>query len=305
MDITTHLKTFVVVAKCKGFSEAARQLGVVPSVVAKRVSQLEEHVGARLFDRTTRTVALTEAGEKLQTGAAVVVSSFENLIEGVGRDESKLEGHIRVMAPTTLTMVYLGEVFNAFLRKHDRITMEIALVDHSVNPAEQGFDLAISGRSSSYDGVVDIPLCPVNPILCAAPVYLQSRGIPLHPRDLIEHACLVFKPFGSNWQFQSSRGAINVEVSGRLIADDNFTLLCATVDGLGIALLPTYIARQALVDGALQPVLKSFPLQETWFKAYVPKRRQRVARIAALTAWLSQHLELSSWKSRHSFDLRN
>jgi DNA-binding transcriptional LysR family regulator len=295
MDITTHLKTFVVVAKCKGFSEAARQLGVVPSVVAKRISQLEEHVGARLFDRTTRTVALTEAGEKLQTGAALVVSSFENLIDSVGRDESKLEGHIRVMAPTTLTMVYLGEVFTAFLRQHDRITMEIALVDHSVNPAEQGFDLAISGRSASYEGVVDIPLCPVNPIICAAPTYLQTRGIPLHPSELIEHACLVFKPSGSNWQFQSARGVINVDVSARLIADDNRTLLRAAVDGLGIASLPSYVARQALADGVLHSLLNNFPPQETWFKAYVPRRRQRVARIAALTAWLSQHLAMTSW----------
>jgi DNA-binding transcriptional LysR family regulator len=295
MDITTHLKTFVVVANCKGFSEAARQLEVVPSVVAKRIAQLEEHVGARLFERTTRTISLTEAGEKLQAGAAVVVSSFDSLIESVGRDESKLEGHIRVMAPTTLTMMYLSDVFNAFLQQHDRITMEIALVDHSANPAEQGFDLAISGRSSSYDGVVDIPLCPVHLIVCASPVYLQNHGTPVHPRDLTEHACLVFKPSGSNWQFQSARGVINVDVRPRLIADDNRTLLGAAVDGLGIASLPAYVARQPLADGALQALLEKFPPQETWFKAYVPKRRQRVARIAALISWLSAHLASPTW----------
>ena len=296
MDITTHLKTFVVVAQCNGFSEAARQLKVVPSVVAKRISQLEEHVGARLFDRTTRTVVLTEAGEKLQSGAAVLVTGFENLIESVGRDENKLEGHIRVMAPTTLTMVYLGQIFTAFLQLHDRITMEIALVDHSANPAEQGFDLAISGRSASYEGIVDIPLCPVHPIVCAAPAYLQSRGVPLHPRDLAEHACLVFKPSGSNWQFQSARGIINVDVRPRLMADDNRTLLLAAVSGLGIASLPSYVARQALTEGILLPVLESFSPQETWFRAYVPRRRQRVVRVAALTAWLSEHLSLPSWE---------
>ena len=263
--------------------------------MAKRIAQLEQHVGARLFDRTTRTVVLTEAGEKLQAGAGVLVTSFENLLDSRGRDESKLEGHIRVMAPVTLTMLHLGEVFNQFLQQHDRITMEIALVDHSASPAEQGFDLAISGRSASYEGVVDIPLCPTHAIVCAAPAYLKNRGTPAHPRDLAEHACLVFKPSGSNWQFQSARGVINVDVRPCLIADDNHTLLRAAIAGLGIASLPAYVPRQPLAEGVLQPVLEKFQPSDRWFTAYVPKRRQRVARIAALIAWLSEHLESTSW----------
>lgn len=130
---------------------------------------------------------------------------------------------------------------------------------------------------------------------CWVLISIWSRGTPLHPRDLAEHACLVFKPSGSNWQFQSARGAINVDVRPRLMADDNRTLLGAAVDGLGIAALPAYVVRQSLASGALLPVLDKFPPQETWFKAYVPKRRQRVARIAALIAWLSEHLESTSW----------
>lgn len=295
MDLTTHLKTFVTVANCKGFSGAARQLGVVPSVVAKRISQLEAHVGARLFNRTTRTIALTEAGEKLLAGAGVLMTGFDHLIESVGRDESKLEGHIRVMAPTTLTLDYLGGVFTAFLQQHEGITLEIALVDHSANPAEQGFDLAISGRSASYEGVVDIPLCPVHVILCAAPAYLKSRGMPQHPRDLSEHACLAFKPAGTNWPFQSGRGVINVDVRPRLVADDNRTLLHAALAGLGIAPLPAYVAHQALASGALETVLAKFPPQENWFKGYVPKRRQHVARIEALVGWLTERLTPPFW----------
>jgi DNA-binding transcriptional LysR family regulator len=241
-------------------------------------------------------VALTEAGEKLQAGAGVLVSSFESLLDSVGRDEDKLEGHIRVMAPTTLTLAHLGEVFNAFLSRHERITMEIALVDHSANPAEQGFDLAISGRSASYEGVVDIPLCPVGLITCAAPAYLERAGMPSHPRDLAEHACLVFKPTGATWPFQSSRGIINVDVRPRLVADDNRTLLGAALAGLGVASLPAYVAQEALAQGRLLSVLEKFPAQETWFKAYVPKRRQRVARIAALVIWLADQLAPPRWK---------
>ncbi len=291
MDTFLHVKTFSLVASCASFTEAAHQLDVVPSVVAKRIAQLEKSLGTRLFDRTTRAVRLTEAGEKLLARAGTLVASFDDLLESVGRDESKLEGHIRVMAPTTLTMAYLGEAFCDFLREHDRITMEIALVDHSANPVEQGFDLAISGRSASYEGVVDIPLCPVLPIVCATPAYLLARGTPTHPRELAEHDCLAFKPSGSNWQFQSPRGVVNVDVRVRLLADDNRTLLHAALAGLGIASLPTYVARDAVSSGALTPLLHKFPPQETWFKAFVPKRKQGVARITALIGWLSARLD--------------
>ena len=304
MDTYLHVKTFALVARYGGFTEAAHQLGVVPSVVAKRIGQLEKHLGTRLFERTTRSVKLTEAGEKFQSRAGALVTSFDELLESVSTDESKLEGHLRVMAPTTLTMHFLGEALRRFLRTHDGITLELALVDLSTNPAEQGFDVAISGRAASYEGVVEIALCPVNAVVCAAPEYLQAQGEPAHPRELVDHSCLCFKPSGSTWQFQGNRGIISVDVRPRLLADDNRTLQRAAVAGLGIASLPAYVAQQALDDGSLQQVLPSFALQETWFKAYVPKRRQRVARVTALVSWLSQEMASERWQRRVDSELR-
>ncbi|MDM0110275.1 LysR family transcriptional regulator [Variovorax sp. J22R24] len=298
------MKTFALVARYGGFTEAARQLGVVPSVVAKRIGQLETQLGTRLFERTTRAVKLTEAGEKFQSRAGALVTSFEDLLDSVGRDETKLEGHLRVMAPTTLTMMFLGEAFCEFLRRHDRITMELALVDLSTNPAEQGFDVAITGRSASYEGVVDIPLCPVHAVVCAAPGYLQAHGAPSHPRELVDHSCLAFKPSGSTWQFQSNRGAIAVDVRPRLLADDNRTLLRAAMAGLGVASLPTYVAQHALANGSLQRILPSFSPQETWFKAHVPRRRQSVARVAALVRWLSQELSSGRWQQKAGLEFQ-
>lgn len=304
MDTYLHVKTFALVARYGGFTEAARQLGVVPSVVAKRIGQLESHLGTRLFDRTTRSVKLTEAGEKFQSRAGALVSSFDDLLESVSRDETKLEGHLRVMAPTTLTMMFLGESFCSFLREHDRITMELALVDLSTNPSEQGFDVAVSGGAANYAGVVDIPLCPVHAVICAAPEYLQRCGAPSHPRELVDHDCLTFKPLGSSWQFQSSRGAISVDVRSRLLADDNRTLLRAAVAGLGIASLPAYVVQDALASGALQRVLPSFSPQETWFRAHVPRRRQRVARVEALVAWLAKDLSSGRWEQTANLEVR-
>ena len=289
MDIVTHVQTFVAVVRYGNFSEAARHLGVVPSVIAKRVSQLETELNTKLFERTTRRVTVTEQGEKLYARATNVVAEFEELVRSVERDEGKPEGHLKVMAPTTLTMTELGQVFCGFLQKNPGITLELTLEDRSTNPSEGGFDMAISGRAASYEGVVDVPLRPVKPLLCASPSYLRAHAPINHPRDLADCACLVFSATGRNWTFQSSRGTLSIDVHPRLLADDNHTLLQAAAAGLGVALLPYYIASEAIAAGELEILLPDYAPQENWFKAYVPRRRMGVQRVKALLTYLQDN----------------
>ena len=131
MDILTNLRTFVTVARTGGFSPAARQLHVVPSVVAKRIAQLEQTMQARLFERSTRVVELTEAGRRLQARAAGLVSELDDVVQSVRRDEGALDGHLKVMAPTTLTLLCLGSLLDAFLAQHPRLTLEITPVSYT------------------------------------------------------------------------------------------------------------------------------------------------------------------------------
>jgi DNA-binding transcriptional LysR family regulator len=289
LDVITHVRTFTVVARYGNFTEAAHQLEVVPSVIARRIAQLEQELDTRLFERSTRKVTLTEAGERFYTRAVTLVSDFEDLVASVERNAGKLEGHLRVMAPTTLTLQQLAPVLCAFLDEHPHITLDLSLVDHSANPAESGFDIAISGRLASYDGVVDIPLRPVQPVLCASPAYLRDARPLVHPRDLTSHPCLVFAATGTNWQFQSARGVVSVDVTPRLRADDNLTLREAACTGLGVALLPMYVASEAIASGQLTQLLPQFAPQENWFKAYVPRRNLNVARVRALIDWLKEN----------------
>jgi DNA-binding transcriptional LysR family regulator len=291
MDVLLTLRAFLAAARHKSFSEAARQLHVVPSVVAKRVNDLERTTGTQLFNRSTRNVTLTEAGQKFHPSASALVAEFDDILSGLRRDEGNLEGHIRLKAPTTLTVLYLADVLSAFQREHERITMEVQLADRSINPIEEGFDIVITGLSESYEGVIDIPLCPLSQRVCAAPAYLQGRVLPDHPRDLADHDCLVFKPKGPTWQFESSRGPISIDVPQRLIANDNSVLFAAACAGNGIAVLPTYVAKDALKTGTLLPLLQEFQLQPTWLKALVPRRRQGLARIEAAISWIRQYLE--------------
>jgi len=296
MDAFLNIKTFVLVARYRGFSDAARHLDVVPSVVAKRIAQLEKALSARLFERTTRSVALTEAGEKLYARAGDLVANFEDLLHSVERDESMLVGHIHILAPNTLTFSFLGQVLADFLALHEQITMEITLKDEAVNPADRGFDIVINGRSASYEGVLDIDLSSTKVVMCAAPDYLARKGVPVHPNELADHSCLVFRATGKSWVFHSPRGMIHVDVAPRLFADDNLTLLRAAVSGLGLTIIPAYVARNALASGRLVRVLADYPSQQNWFRAFVPRRRIGVARITALVDYIKERMGNPHWE---------
>lgn len=291
MDYISHLKSFIAVVHHGSFSDAARAQGLVPSMVAKRIGHLEAHLKTRLFERTTRKVNLTESGERFHTKAIGLLAEMQALFEDVESDDGKLQGHIRLMVPTTLGIQKLGPKLNEFMVLHPRISLEVALVDSSTNPSEAGFDLSISGRLASYDGVVDIALFPVRPVLCASPHYLKRHAPIAHPRELVDHAALVLAATGKSWQFQSPKGLVSVEVRARLTADDNMTILDAALRSLGVAILPQYVVQDHLNSGSLVKLLEAFMPQENGFKAYVPKKKMKVARVMALIEWLkSQNL---------------
>ncbi len=216
---------------------------VVPSVIAKRVSDLERTMQTQLFNRSTRQVSLTEAGQKFHVHANALVIEFDSVIGSMKRQGDVLEGHLRIKMPTTLTVLYLANVLSAFQREYERITMEVVLVDRSVNPIEEGYDVVVTGLAESYEGVSDLSLCPLEQLVCASPSYFEAKHRPEHPSDLADHDCLVFRPKGPSWQFESPRGPIAVDVPQKLVANDNSMLFAAACAGNGIAVLPTYLAK--------------------------------------------------------------
>lgn len=294
MDTLLNLRAFLAAARHGSFSEASRQINVVPSVVAKRVNELEHTIRSQLFTRSTRRLVLTDAGQKFLLSATSLVAEFDAVLGSMTRRDGVLDGHIRVKMPTTLTVLYLANIVSAFQSANERITMEVVLVDRTINPVEEGYDVVVTGLAESYEGVSDIPLCPLKRIVCASPDYLHKRNTPEHPRDLADHDCLIFKPKGPSWQFDGPAGPISVDVPQKLVTNDNYILFSAACAGNGIAVLPEYLARDRIREGALQVVLADFPLRATWLKALVPKRRERLPHIVAFTDWLRQHLTVSA-----------
>jgi DNA-binding transcriptional LysR family regulator len=297
MDTILNMKAFVATARGGSFSEAARQLSVAPSVISKRVNQLEWQLRSRLLERTTRRVRLTEVGEQYLPTIRGIINEYEDLVAGSLRAPGELQGHIRVKSPAALTTLHLHKTYTEFQREHPRVTLEIVLIDRSVNPIEEGFDLVLGILPASFENVVEEALLPYPRVICASPAYLAEHGEPQHPRDLANHEAVVFQPAGANWSFQTKRGPVSVPVRAKISSNDIMMVVEAAKDGRGVALLSRLIAKEALREGSLVPILTDFPLPDHWLKAFIPKSRVGLARVQALlTAIRGSFAPIPPWE---------
>ncbi len=291
MDTLSNLKAFVATADAGSFSGAARQMGLVPSVISKRIDQLEWLIRAPLFTRTTRKLTLTDVGDRYLHTVRQVIGQVDDALAGMARASGELEGHIRVKLPTTLAVLYLSDILNDFVKSQPRISMDIVLADRSVNPIEEGFDIAIGALPELYGRVQDKPLRLMKRYLCAAPAYLERMGRPQHPGDLVDHDCLVFTTSGVRWEFQSPQGLMGIDVRAKLRTNDGLALCEATIAGTGIAVLADYIAEGALNAGQLVEIMQPYSVPGIWLKALVPTNRLELPRVRMLLDWLEKKLK--------------
>ncbi len=292
MDTLANLQAFIAVADAGSFSEVGRRLQLAPSVIAKRIDQLEWRIKAPLFVRTTRKLSLTDVGERYLPLVRTLVRQLDDTLAGMAQASGDLEGHIRVKVPTTLGTLHLSELLQRFMREQPRISMDIVLADRTVNPLEEGFDLAIGALPELYGQVRDFALAPIRRRLCAAPSYLERRGTPTRVNELVDHDCLVFMTSGSFWEFDTPQGLLGVEVRPKLKTNDGVALCQACVQGMGIGMISDYLAAPALARGELVEVMPELKFPDIWLKALVPVQRLDVPRISMLLQWLSQHLQL-------------
>lgn len=291
MDTLSNLKAFVATAETGSFSAAARQAGLVPSVISKRIEQLEWRIRAPLFTRSTRKLTLTDVGERYLPVVRALVRQVEDALAGMAQASGELEGHIRIKIPTTLGVLNLSQLLNRFLAEQPMISMDIVLADRSVNPLEEGFDIAIGARPESYGQVKDHPLCPIRRRLCAAPDYLRRRGTPQVPAELMDHDCLVFATSGTRWEFQGPQGLVGVDVRPKIKSNDGLALCQASIDGMGVSLLADYLVAPSLAAGRLVELLPDHHLPTLWLKALVPANRIELPRIHTLLQWLTLQLQ--------------
>jgi len=276
------MKAFLAVAQTRSFARAARQLRISPSVVTKRIRQLEQELGLRLFNRTTHQVALSEFGERYQDDVSKLILAFDELHQRGARKDDELAGAIRVKVPGVLAVHALSKAFAGFQSRHPQTRLDIVVVDRTVNPFEEGFDVAIGISPMPYDGVVNEPLHPFRRLLVASPAYLERHGQPQRPHDLADHDCLVIHQHGQFWSFRGPSAPIQVNVSARFTANSVSVLLEGALAGNGIGLIWEPLCRAAIESGGLVPVLEDYPALDSWIAAQIPRNRVHVSRVRAL-----------------------
>jgi DNA-binding transcriptional LysR family regulator len=255
----THLHWLTVLAQQGSFTAAALRLGVSKAAMSQRIAELERAAGAPLVQRTTRSVRLTEAGQRLVDDMRGPFEQIAHSFAGVRDLAGVPRGLVRVTAPVAFARQQLVPRLADFLRAQPEVRIELDLSDRLSSLAMEGFDLAIRHTAAPPDTHVAWTLCETRSVLVASRAYLRRRGTPREPQALADHDCLHYPRAQDTptWHFEAKTSAprITVPVSGPLVANNSEALRDAALSGLGIALVPDFSAQSALQSGKLQQVL--------------------------------------------------
>ncbi|CAN7377390.1 LysR family transcriptional regulator [Bosea sp. LjRoot90] len=292
MSMIENMRALIMIARRGSFVAAAEALDLSPSVLTKRVMQLEAAVNARLLDRTTRSVGLTADGEYHLKRMTDAVNLHDEAVAAMRKGAAQLEGTIRIKLPTTQGFLHLSGLVQQFVEAHPSLNVEVLLMDGPFNPTIEGFDIAISAFPLSFDGVVDTFLWPVRRTLIASPGYLESHGRPENPRQLQSHDCLVYQPTGANWPFMGPEGRISVPVRARISSNDMLLLLNGAKGGLGIGMISRYVSSAAIAAGEVVEILEGYAVPDLWIKAMVPSERAMVPRVQHLLEFFRERAPL-------------
>lgn len=263
---------FAKVVEFKSFTKAAQAMRLPKSTVSVQISKLEERLGVRLLQRSTRRLNLTVVGASYYEHCARMVETAERADEEIGQMQEQPAGILRVTAPINFGSIILSPLAVAFLRKHPNLTIDLWLVDRRVNLIEEGVDLAFRLGPMQESALIARRLRPICYHLCAAPGYLERHSAPASPRDLRDHECL---PDGlrETWRFLRDGNRQRLEVTGRFSINNRQGLRNAALAGLGVVRLPDYMCSEDLHSGRLIEVLGNWSAPPTDCRAVYPSRR--------------------------------
>ncbi|MCG5495909.1 LysR family transcriptional regulator [Ectothiorhodospira variabilis] len=287
-DLIRALRVFVTVVDAGGFSAASERLGLARGQPSRYVSKLEGHLGTRLMQRTTRRHSLTEAGSAFYPRAVQILQLVDEAEQDLALETDAVRGRLRLSAPVSFGIRHLAPALADFKQAYPAVTLDVTFNDHLVNLVEEGVDLAVRITSSLDPTLVARPLATTDKVLCAAPDYLQARGTPEHPQHLVEHECLVYtnEPSSQEWRFRQGRDEVAVRVEGSLRSDNGEMLVTAAETGLGLVLVPRFLAAEALVQGRLVTCLDAWQAPELTVYAVYADRRWLPPRVRALIDFL-------------------
>jgi len=292
------LAMFAKVAEEGSFAAAAHAMGVSVPTVSRAVARLEERLGARLFNRTSRQLALTEFGRTVCEKASDVYRLAEDAENAAREMSAEPRGLIRLAVPMSFGVRWVAPLLPDFLRRYPEVSIDLHLSDATVDLVAQGFDAALRIAALPDSSLVARRLCAVSQLLVATPGYLQRCGRPLHPRELAARSCLsyAYRARSDVWRFTNDAGEEEaVTPAGPLRVNNADALLPTLLAGLAIAELPDFMASEYLADGRLEVILSGWHLTRGGLYFVTPSARARPAKVAALADFLAAHLSAPTW----------
>lgn len=287
MDRLGDLDIFARVAGSGSMSRAARELGLSPPVISKRIKRLEERLGVRLLQRTTRQIALTEAGRGFHERVQAILASVEEAEGWVSQRASVIRGPLRVAAPTTFGRLHIAPHLGGFLARYPEIALDLSLSDSFVDVVGDGFDVAIRIADLADTSLVARKLAPNHRVLCATPGYLAEAGIPATLADLAGHRLLVHN--ADHWRLEGAEGLVSVPVRSVIATNSSEVIREAVLAGAGIALRSTWDIGPELRAGRLVVVLPRYRApRRVAIHAVYPSRRHLPQRTRAFIDFLAE-----------------
>ena len=282
---------FAAVVEARSFSAAAERLGVSKATVSKVIARLEARLGQALFHRTSRRLALTEAGKPLAERAARILAEALAAEEEARDGGSGLAGRIRVAAPLGFGIANIAPLIARFLTAHPEVEIDLDLSDARVDIVADGFDLALRIADLPDSSLRARRLCGIQTHMVAAPAYLAAAGTPRHAAELADHALLAYANVSGPWRLEGQDGeSVSVRPSGPLRVNSGEAMVPALLAGLGVARLPGFIVGAHIASGALVEILPAWRSPSIGLHLLTPPSPLRPARVEALIAFLVEHL---------------
>jgi DNA-binding transcriptional LysR family regulator len=280
------LAAFLAVAEERSFTQAGKRLGVSPSAMSHAIRGLEENVGVRLLSRTTRSVAPTEAGERLLARLRPGLADIQDALDQISELRDKPAGCVRLLVPRLAGTTVLGPKLAKFTRHYPDVVLDITADDSRIDIVAGGFDAGIHfGEYIQKDMIAVRVSKDHRAAIVASPSYFKSHPKPKTPHDLLKHRCINFRHGSAGvyrWEFDKGKKSLSVAVNGPLIVDDVETLVRAAIDGVGLAFVSDERVTAQLESGELIRVLEDWCQPFPGFFLYYPSRRQQPAALAAL-----------------------
>lgn len=293
MERLSDIAVFVQVVDSGSFTAAAERLGLSKAVVSKYVTRLEDHLGARLLNRTTRRLSLTEVGRTFYARSQAGLREIEEAEAEVSRLQGAPRGTLRLNVPMSFGILHIAPAIPEFLARYPELAVDMNLDDRQIDLVEEGFDLAIRIAELPDSSLVARRLAPCRHVVCGAPGYFQRQGVPRTPRELGDHNAITYQyqMTAREWHFLAPDGAtLRVPISGTIQMNNSLALREALLYEAGITLTPTFVVGADIQAGRLQAVLTDYKTLELSIYAIYPQHRHLSPKVRAFVDFIAERL---------------